>query len=363
MSESGKPEWASGGKATIQTTPSSHEQRVSLALAAGNTGVWSWEPINRDLTFDRRIAAIWGVQEGAKVNVETFLGSVHQDDREGLRRSFAATLSRTGPELDEEIEARITRLDDGRERWIAVRGQTFFDTAGKLVEMIGTVRDISDQKLHDIHLHMLLREITHRSKNLLAIIQAMARQTVKDSSTAEDFEKRLSLRLSGLAASHELLAAQDWHGAHLEELVKGQLGHLLDHYAARLAFKGPSLFVKPEAAQNIGLALNELATNAVRFGALSNTQGRVEVSWHVDPQDRPDRRLHLTWKEVEGPTVAPPRRQGFGHRVVERVAARALDGIVSLTFAPSGLQWTLNIPVSFVLSGQPSSLVGIPRFF
>ena len=262
-----------------------------------------------------------------------------------------------------DFEFRITRFDDGRERWVAMRGQAFFTADGSLVEIIGTVRDITDHKLHDIHLHMLLREITHRSKNLLAIIQAMARQTVKDSLTAADFEQRLSLRLQGLAASHELLAAQDWHGAHLEELVKGQLGHVLEQFSARIALRGPSLFVKPEAAQNIGLALNELATNAVRFGALSIDKGRVEIAWELDGPEVENRRLHMTWHEIDGPAVAPPRRQGFGHRVVERVAARALDGSVTLTFAPTGLEWSLNIPNSFVLSGQPASVVGMPRFF
>ena len=232
-----------------------------------------------------------------------------------------------------------------------------------MVELIGTARDITDHKLHDIHLHMLLREITHRSKNLLAIIQAMARQTVKDSLTAEDFEHRLSLRLRGLAASHEALADQDWHGAHIEELVRGQLGHVLENFPTRVLFNGPSLFLKPEAAQNIGLALNELATNAVRYGALSNDRGQIRIVWRLDEPSQPGRRLHITWNESDGPTVTPPRRQGFGHRVVERVAARALDGNVSLTFAPAGLEWSLNIPMSFVLSGQPVSSREMPRFF
>ena len=346
-----------------KSSASSHEQRVSLALAAGRTGIWSWTPLESRLQWDARIAAIWGVSEDAAPELQAFLGSIHPEDVVSVRRAFRDITDGTLKEGHDEIEFRIARFDDGKERWVAVRGQPFFDLNGAFVEMIGTVRDITDHKLHDIHLHMLLREITHRSKNLLAIIQAMARQTVKDSLTAEDFEHRLSLRLRGLAASHELLAAQDWHGAHIEELVKGQLGHVLETHASRIAFKGPSLFLKPEAAQNIGLALNELATNAVRFGALSNEEGRVEITWSLDGLEQPSRRLHLTWDETGGPAVSPPRRQGFGHRVVERVAARALDGSVSLTFAPSGLQWSLNIPVSFVLSAQPVSIVGMPRFF
>lgn len=340
-----------------------HEQRVSLALAAGRTGVWSWEPSRAGVQWDKRVAAIIGVGEDASPDLAALADLVCPADRDAFMSLVGDVVRGKIFRDEEEFEFRITRVDDGRERWVAMRGQPFYASDGSLVELIGTIRDITDQKLHDIHLHMLLREITHRSKNLLAIIQAMARQTVKDSLTAEDFEQRLSQRLRGLAASHELLAAQDWHGAHLEELVKGQLGHVLEQFADRISFRGPSLFVKPEAAQNIGLALNELATNAVRFGALSNAQGRVEITWVLDGPEEVTRRLHLTWTEVEGPTVSPPRRQGFGHKVVERVAARALDGSVTLTFAPSGLRWSLAIPVSFVLSGQPASVVGMPRFF
>lgn len=346
-----------------QTIGSTHEQRVALALSAGRTGVWSWDPRRRRLEWDTRVAAIWGIQEGRTPDLDAFLASIHVSDRTATRDSFEQIVSDRPAEADSDLDFRITRFSDAKERWISVRGQPFFDRAGGLVELIGTVRDITDQKLHDLHLHMLLREITHRSKNLLAIIQAMARQTVKDSLTAEDFEHRLSLRLSGLAASHELLAAQDWHGAHIEELVKGQLGQALERFSTRIVIAGPSLFLKPEAAQNIGLALNELATNAVRFGALSNAQGHVEISWTLDGPNEPARRLHVTWHEFNGPAVAPPRRQGFGHKVVERVAARALDGTVSLTFAPAGLQWSLHVPESFVLTGQPpSGPGGMPDF-
>ena len=347
---------------TGDSPSSAHAERVSLVLAAGKTGIWSWEAGTRHLSWDKRISDIWGLDEGEDPGFDAFVATIHAEDKEDIQRQFSKILLEEHDEED-ELAFRIRRFDDGRERWIAARGRAFRDEHGDLVEVIGTAQDITAQKLHDIHLHMLLREITHRSKNLLAIIQAMARQTVKDSLTAEDFERRLSLRLRGLAASHELLAAQDWHGAHLEELVKGQLGDVLEHFGNRITIQGDSMFVKPEAAQNIGLALNELATNAARFGALSNEDGRVEVSWVIDEGKGADRRLHLTWNEFGGPTVAPPRRQGFGHKVVERVAASALDGSVSLTFAPTGLQWSLRIPASFVLSGQPVGRTEIPTYF
>ena len=244
-------ETSKGASSALKTSGSTHDQRVSLALAAGRTGVWSWDPTGEALDIDSRVAAIWGVAEGQSPPLRAFMDTIHSEDRAAVSRSFEALLAGRTAENDDDIEFRITRLDDGRERWIAVRGQPFFDQQRALVELVGTVRDITDHKLHDIHLHMLLREITHRSKNLLAIIQAMARQTVKDSLTAEDFEQRLSLRLRGLAASHELLAAQDWHGAHIEELVKGQLGHVLETYTTRISYKGPvALFEAGSCAEH-----------------------------------------------------------------------------------------------------------------
>lgn len=332
-----------------------------MVLAAGKTGIWSWAPRTQDLTWDDRIAIIWGVQPGSHPTVEQFLGTIHADDAAAMRDKFEQLFA-IDSDLD-EVEFRIHRFDDGRERWVTVSGRAFRGEGDEISEVIGTAQDVTDHKLHDIHLHMLLREITHRSKNLLAIIQAMARQTVKDSLTASDFERRLSLRLRGLAASHELLAAQDWHGAHLEELVKGQLSDVLDAYPSRIILRGDAVFLKPEAAQNIGLALNELATNATRHGALSNADGRVEVGWSIDDGEGDSRRLQVTWSELGGPAVAPPSRQGFGHKVVERVAASALDGSVSLTFAATGLQWTLRIPASFVLSERPKMGTDMPKFF
>ncbi|MDX7952505.1 HWE histidine kinase domain-containing protein [Lichenihabitans sp. Uapishka_5] len=340
-----------------------YAERVSMVLAGGKTGVWSWMPQSRSLNQDARIAAIWGVPASQTAGMEQLLDAVHPDDRARVDTAIDRMLDPT-PDTDRggEIQFRIRRIDDGRERWVSARAGIFPSPDDAVGEVIGTAEDVTDQKLHDIHLHMLLREITHRSKNLLAIIQAMARQTVKDSLTAADFERRLSLRLRGLAASHELLAAQDWHGAHMEELVKGQLHDMLESHPSRVSLGGASIFLKPEAAQNIGLALNELSTNAIRYGALSNSEGRVELSWHLDDGTGADRRLHVTWTELGGPTVAPPRRQGFGRKVVERVAASALDGSVSLTFAPEGLQWSLRIPSSFVLSGPPKN-AEMPKLF
>ena len=274
-----------------------------------------------------RLSILWGLGDGEPISTEALRGSL---DPEDAARTFDELRRAAGPNGPDHclLEFRIRRRSDGAERWIALQGRRYPASAGRAAEIIGTARDITSRKQRETHMHLLMREVTHRSKNLLAIIQAMARQTVKDSVTAAEFERRFSARLRGLAASHDLLAARDWHGAAVGELVRWQLGPALETAGGRIAIEGPDLYLNPEAAQNIGLAFNELASNATRYGALSGPEGRVEIGWSIDPDSAEDRRFRITWSESGGPEVREPRRTGFGHKVVERLTARALDGVV-----------------------------------
>ncbi len=326
--------------------PRLHVDRLRFALDVGCTGIWSWESGTQDFFGDRGTSLLWGLSSAPSLTNEIFLASLDPEDAEKTVEELRRAAGSTGPDHC-LIEFRIRRAGDGATRWMLLQGRRY--PAGSGSELIGVARDITSRKQRETHMHLLMREVTHRSKNLLAIIQAMARQTVKDSITAAEFEHRFSARLRGLAASHDLLAARDWHGALVGELVRWQLGPVLDTAGARISISGPDLYLNPEAAQNIGLAFNELASNAARFGALSGSDGRVEIVWSIDSTDAETRRFYISWKEFGGPEVAEPHRTGFGHKVVERLAARALDGEVNLAFLSTGLQWDLNIPASFVL--------------
>ncbi len=332
-------------------------ERIQFALDIGRTGIWVWDAVSGDLTGDPGISSLWGLARGTSITAPLFRSSLHPDDAARVAEEMQRAAAPDGPDAA-LVEFRIKRSSDGAERWIAIQGRRFRpEGADGPLELIGVARDITARKQRETHMHLLMREVTHRSKNLLAIIQAMARQTVKDSLTASEFEERFSARLRGLAASHDLLAARDWHGAAINDLVRWQLGSALETAESRVTMRGPPVFLKPEAAQNIGLAFNELASNATRFGALSGPAGEVSIEWSIDPEGTEPRRFHIGWRESGGPEVAPPRRYGFGHKVVERLAARALDGTVSLTFASAGLQWSLHIPASFVLDDEALSPV------
>ena len=318
-----------------------YRERLEFALEATGTGTWTFDKAAGTLDLDRRMAAFCGLDHGA-IPLRDFAAVLLPADADAFSSLIETPAERDLPAHD--LEVRVLGSVAGHERWLAVRGKRA--EKGPEFDIIGTARDVTDIRQHGAQVHVLMREVTHRSKNLLAIIQAMARQTVKDSLTAADFDRRFSSRLRGWSFSHELLASRDWRGAALGDLVRGHLQSVLEQHGDRLALSGSHVFIRPEAAQNIGLALNELTSNALQFGALSGSSGKVSLDWWVDTEGAGPRWLHIVWNEYGERAIQPPSRQGFGHKVMERVVARALDGTATMTFAPTGLRWALRIPVS-----------------
>ena len=206
-------------------------------------------------------------------------------------------------------------------------------------------------KRENEQLRLLTDELGHRIKNLLAIIQSIARQTMHQTSTKDDFEARFTGRLGALSHCLDLLTARDWHAARIDDLVRLELAAFGALDGMRISLEGPPLDVNPNALRTIGLALHELATNASKYGALSVPEGKVAVRWGVE-----GRRLLMTWREFGGPIVTEPKRWGFGRQVIQLLTAQALEGKVAHEFLPGGVRWTLDIPAAFVVgSCEPSS--------
>ncbi len=321
-------------------------ERMQLALDAGRTGVWDWNLITGEVHLDARVRQLWGFDADTPASLDIFRNALHPQDRKRSREAVETALD---PEHDGdyEIEYRVIGLKDKVERWVSIRGRTFFEN-GRPMRILGTARDITGRKQREQHVRVLLRELVHRSKNLLAVVQAMSRQTAAGSPSVEEFQRKFGARLQALSMAHDLLISQDWRGAAMHDLVRAQMAYCLDvtkdELAQRALIEGPKLMLKPEAAQNIGLALHELATNALAYGALSRPDGAVSLKWGFD-----DGRLKMEWRESGGPSVATPPREGFGHKVVKRLVALALDGEATLNFPPDGLVWTLSIPASFAM--------------
>jgi PAS domain S-box-containing protein len=239
-------------------------------------------------------------------------------------------------------------LDDGPgPRWHDLHIEPLHNDAGDIVGLTCATIDVTERKESEAHLRLLMRELTHRSKNLLAVIQAMARQTARHAGSIEAFLNQFSARLQALAASHDLLVRESWYGASLRELIQSQLAAHIGGDDAQVAADGPEVALKPEAAQNLGLALHELAVNAANFGALSVPVGRVSITWALHGQA-----LTLEWREQFGPKVKTRRKKGFGSMVIERNLARALDAKIALAFDPDGLCCHMEIPASQILAAR-----------
>ncbi|MFN0219182.1 MAG: PAS domain S-box protein [Hyphomicrobium sp.] len=275
----------------------------------------------------------------------------HPDDR--LASAEQRNLMREGSLKTYGLDKRLVR-SDGSAVWVSETGSLQCDDADTPLYAILVIEDITLRRAAIEHQKFLMRELSHRTKNLLAVIQSIARQTGMNSASTEDFNKRFMPRLAALASSHDLLVNEEWSGVRLDELVREQLKPFLgDDGETRLILKGPQLVVTPTTAQALGLALHELATNAAKYGALSKPGGSLHVGWSFDP-NAGDSAFRLTWTERGGPAVAPPDRRGFGHIVVEQVVASSLLGASKLTFEPAGVDWELEAPATCIVTNAKS---------
>ena len=246
----------------------------------------------------------------------------------------------TEPET-EEGELTI-RTKGGLERvWSFVSSALGAQSDGRRL-FVCVAQDVTERKSHDEHVRLLMSEINHRAKNMLSLVLAIARQTAVRQ--PEDFVERLSERVQALAANQNLLVRNEWQGVDIEDLARAQLVHFADLLGSRIATCGTKLRLNAAAAQAIGLALHELATNAGKYGALSTDRGRVDVYWRTDGDT-----LTMGWTERDGPTVSPPVQRGFGSMVVASMTKATVGGEVQLDYAPSGLIWRLTCPTANAL--------------
>jgi len=194
-----------------------------------------------------------------------------------------------------------------------------------------------------------MREVSHRSKNLLSLVQAIAQQTA--TSAPEDFLTRFQTRLVALAASHDLLVKNEWKGIDLKELARSQLAHFSDLIGTRIELNGPPLFVCAQAAQTLGMTLHELATNAGKYGALSNDSGVVQLSWLI-ADGNSGGQFAIEWAERGGPLVSKPSRSGFGSTVISQISEQSLDAQVELSYPSTGFNWRLRCPVNVLVGNE-----------
>jgi PAS domain S-box-containing protein len=316
--------------------------RLQSALDAARLGSWHYDPLHRVFSWDARSKEIFGVTED-RATVEEFMNWVHPDDEEKVWAAYHRALDPAQPERS-PTQFRLRR-GDGEVRWVETQGLARLQGAGRerrVVSFIGTVQDITERKEQQEREHLLMREINHRAKNMLSVVDAIAHQTA--TKTREDFIERFSERIQALAANQDLLIRDAWHGVEIEDLVRAQLAPFADLIGSRIVVRGPELRLNAASAQAIGLALHELATNAGKYGALSTDTGGVDIRWGTDADT-----FTMRWIEREGPLVSTPHHRGFGTTVMEAMAERTLTGKVELLYPPSGVTWRLTCPAANAL--------------
>jgi len=260
---------------------------------------------------------------------------VHPADGRRMRAAFEEAL---GDKKAFVFEFRCRRRD-GEYRWFYTVAEPELDDDGHVVGWFGTSTDIHDRKEAEERERLLAREVDHRSKNLLGVVQSVV-QLTRAADIAE-FKSAVTGRIQALARTHGLLAASRWEGVELGQLVREELAAFKREGADRIAIAGPAVRLKPGAAQALALAVHELATNGAKYGALSVDDGRLEVTWR---QAGVGDHLQFTWAESGGPGVSAPTRRGFGSTLIRSSVERQLNGALELDWTTSGLVCRMSLP-------------------
>ncbi|HET6972074.1 MAG TPA: HWE histidine kinase domain-containing protein [Phenylobacterium sp.] len=304
-------------------------ERLDLAVGAHAIGIFDWDVPSGAAVWSPEMEDIFGLPRGTfEGHTDHFRRRVVPEDLARIQAETEAALA-AGRDLT-HYEFRIVR-DDGVVRWIEGAARFVFAPDGSLQRIVGTNIDIHERKLAEEHQQLLLNELNHRVKNTLAIVQAIAWQSLRTGMASAGMREAFEGRLAALSAAHDVLTQQNWEAAEIGRIITMSMA---PHHAAdgRVSIEGPRLDLPPKSAVALSLAVHELATNAVKYGALSQPEGRIDVRWSVD-----DRRLRLTWRESGGPRVSYPARRGFGARLLEQGLAEELRGSVRLEFHPEGL--------------------------
>lgn len=276
-----------------------------------------------------------------------WLDAIHPEERERVGGQDREGHASHAPF---RMEYRLRR-DDGEHRWMLDVAAPRLDSKGEFHGFIGSIIDITERKRAEDHIRTLLGEVNHRSKNLLAVVQAISHQTAKGGESAKDFERRFSARLRALAASQDLLTKRMWTGVLLDELIFSQVDTELA--GARLFIDvDVGVLLSPPAAQSIGMALHELSVNAIKHGALSNPIGTVTIAAKIEHAENDEPYLNLSWIESGGPITYPPARKGFGHVVTSQALAAQLRADVDLDYALEGVRWRLRVPLVNILAAD-----------
>jgi PAS domain S-box-containing protein len=318
------------------------EWRHALTLEAGKVGSWVWDVRSGEVVVNDILRRMYQFGPDEKITARKLYDAVIPEDQPLL---LQALRNASGGRYDYVGEYRVRNSG----AWLMARGRVFqHNEQGRPLVIMGINLDVTETKQTSENTRILLRELNHRVKNTLAMIQSLARQTLKRSPDPKAFIDAFSGRLQTLTDAHTLLSNRDWSGIGLQELVDLQVAGIAPRIS-QLEVSGQDLQLPPDHALGLGIILHELASNALKHGAFSVPHGQVSLRWSETKEA--GRRICLIWKEANGPSVAPPQEYGLGGKLIERSLAKVIDSKVELSFPADGVMARISFPLGIESQG------------
>jgi PAS domain S-box-containing protein len=315
-------------------------ERLHIALQGASAGVWGLDVATGALRWSEEIMPLYGFDRSTPRTYEQWAQRLHPDDRESSEAQFAQVLRSKRIEFRHDF--RIVHPSQGV-RWILRMGRIERDESGRAIRVDGIDIDITERKEHEERMRVVMGELNHRVKNTLAVIQSIARQTIRRSADLAAFQRSFEDRLQAIAAAHGLLTRTDWQGVSLGDIVTGELQARAPS-ADHCVVSGPAVLLRPKAALAMHMVVHELTTNAVKHGGLRSEEGGLEVRWRTE-EDPPGTVVALEWRETGVRAPAAPPERGFGTRLVDQLVEYELEGTVERQFTDEGVRYRIRFPL------------------
>jgi PAS domain S-box-containing protein len=315
------------------------ESRLQEALSAGGVTAFEWDLRTGLCQRSQNAARVLGFDPKNPPLGSEFVAQMHPDDRVRYER-LLQSVSPDWPSI--AVTFRFTRLD-GQELWLAQASRAEFDATGRLVRIRGLTLDVTERKRAEEHQNILMAELDHRVKNVLARVAMVAKSTRQGGGSIDEFVRRLDGRIQALAVAHSVLRQSRWYGAALTDLLRQQLAPYTTDENTKIS--GSEVMLTAEATQALAMVFHELVTNAAKHGALSSPCGRVSVHWDRHSSGDATTKLTIEWRESGGPAMVAPIQSGYGTNLIRGLIPHELGGKVDLVFAADGAYCRIEIPL------------------
>jgi PAS domain S-box-containing protein len=307
--------------------------------------IWTSDEHGRCVHLNSLLREFWGVREEDVSNFD-WSTTIHPEDVDRIGQAMGVAVSNRASVC---ISGRY-RNAAGEYRMLLTEARPQFSTVGFFKGMIGVNVDITERHHAEAQRELLIAELNHRVKNTLAVVQGISHQTFRGVGPLNEEKAAFEGRLMALSSAHNLLTETSWKSASLHEVCTEAL-QLRDPQRQRIKLSGPRVMLTPRAVLSLSLALHELLTNAIKYGALSNLEGVIEVKWIRTGEDQPV--MVLSWVEIGGPLVSKPDRQGFGSRLLQNALTKELEATATIEFRPEGLEYRIEAPLSVLEEALP----------